>query len=248
MPFLVRWRLAGCTDSVETDSCVWLDTRTRTRTPSLICLTVSRSTAPAAREQLPAWASSPAQTMAQAGRESRRLLQHRSRAPRHSALCSPLRLPGEPRLRHTCNGACAMRWYTERLPAWIRRAEAAQARQAYLQPRPAAVQLELQLKPKPCSSGAALRCTTLCRFKCFVQGVVYGLNLKADALRSRGTLRSALQASLDDETYTASIEDRMTVVFIDDAGQISEFGPSAGDSKWASLAPRVRRVYVSPAS
>ena len=75
--------------------------------------------------------------------------------------------------------------------------------------------------------------------------MVYGLNLKAEALRSREALRSALHSSLDDSRYAASAEAKMQVILINDAGQISEFAPSASDSKWPSLASRTRRVYVS---
>ena len=94
------------------------------------------------------------------------------------------------------------------------------------------------------ASGISPR-NAVCRFKCFCQGVVYGLNLKAAALRSRDALRSALHSSLDDDRYSAGTDAKMQVILINDTGQVSEFAPGASDSKWPILASRTRRVYVS---
>ena len=81
----------------------------------------------------------------------------------------------------------------------------------------------------------------LCRFKCFCQGVVYGLNLKTEVLRSREALCGALRACLEDERYKKASCSSLQVILIDGAGQIVE----TSLQQWPASPAQIRRAYVS---
>ena len=58
---------------------------------------------------------------------------------------------------------------------------------------------DLNSAPRSVTAGSTR--VLCCRFKCFCQGVVYGLNLKTEVLRSREALCAALRSCLEDERY-----------------------------------------------
>ena len=74
---------------------------------------------------------------------------------------------------------------------------------------------------------------------------MYGLNLKAEVLRSREALFAALRACLEDERWKQAAGSALQVILIDDNGQIVETPPAGSDQQWPNPPARIRRAYVS---